>query len=147
MHIGLKIFIWGVLGLVVFGALLFGPAGTFDYWQAWVFLAAFVSTTIGPTIYLARNDPAALQRRMRSGPLAEGRTIQKFIVIGAFLGFFAMMVLSACDHRYWAMFILVPGTLVLVFRILDEEKLLTQELSGYREYRQLVRYRLVPYVW
>ncbi|MEQ0598378.1 isoprenylcysteine carboxylmethyltransferase family protein, partial [Mycobacterium tuberculosis] len=31
--------------------------------------------------------------------------------------------------------------------ILDEEKLLTQELSGYREYRQLVRYRLVPYVW
>ncbi|CNN01227.1 integral membrane nitrite extrusion protein NARU (nitrite facilitator) [Mycobacterium tuberculosis] len=36
---------------------------------------------------------------------------------------------------------------VLVFRILDEEKLLTQELSGYREYRQLVRYRLVPYVW
>lgn len=100
MHIGLKIFIWGVLGLVVFGALLFGPAGTFDYWQAWVFLAAFVSTTIGPTIYLARNDPAALQRRMRSGPLAEGRTIQKFIVIGAFLGFFAMMVLSACDHRY-----------------------------------------------
>lgn len=57
MHIGLKIFIWGVLGLVVFGALLFGPAGTFDYWQAWVFLAAFVSTTIGPTIYLARNDP------------------------------------------------------------------------------------------
>lgn len=45
MHIGLKIFIWGVLGLVVFGALLFGPAGTFDYWQAWVFLAAFVSTT------------------------------------------------------------------------------------------------------
>lgn len=224
MHIGLKIFIWGVLGLVVFGALLFGPAGTFDYWQAWVFLAAFVSTTIGPTIYLARNDPAALQRRMRSGPLAEGRTIQKFIVIGAFLGCFAMMVLSACDHRYgwssvpaavcvigdvlvmtglgiamlvviqnryaastvrveagqilasdglykivrhpmyagnvvmmtgiplalgsyWAMFILVPGTLVLVFRILDEEKLLTQELSGYREYRQLVRYRLVPYVW
>lgn len=62
MHIGLKIFIWGVLGLVVFGALLFGPAGTFDYWQAWVFLAAFVSTTIGPTIYLARNDPAALPK-------------------------------------------------------------------------------------
>lgn len=99
MHIGLKIFIWGVLGLVVFGALLFGPAGTFDYWQAWVFLAAFVSTTIGPTIYLARNDPAALQRRMRSGPLAEGRTIQKFIVIGAFLGFFAMMVLSRLDGQ------------------------------------------------
>lgn len=116
MHIGLKIFIWGVLGLVVFGALLFGPAGTFDYWQAWVFLAAFVSTTIGPTIYLARNDPAALQRRMRSGPLAEGRTIQKFIVIGAFLGFFAMMVLSACDHRYgWSS---VPAAVCVIGDVL-----------------------------
>jgi protein-S-isoprenylcysteine O-methyltransferase Ste14 len=37
--------------------------------------------------------------------------------------------------------------LVLVSRILDEEKMLTQELRGYREYMQRVRYRLLPYVW
>jgi protein-S-isoprenylcysteine O-methyltransferase Ste14 len=48
---------------------------------------------------------------------------------------------------YWGLVLLVPGILVLVFRILDEEKLLNQELGGYPEYRQHVRYRLLPYVW
>jgi protein-S-isoprenylcysteine O-methyltransferase Ste14 len=37
--------------------------------------------------------------------------------------------------------------IALALRIRDEEALLTQELSGYREYAQRVHYRLVPYVW
>jgi protein-S-isoprenylcysteine O-methyltransferase Ste14 len=41
----------------------------------------------------------------------------------------------------------VPGLIVLVLRIGDEEQLLGQELNGYREYAQQVHYRLVPYVW
>lgn len=48
---------------------------------------------------------------------------------------------------YWGFFLLVPGLLVLVLRIRDEEDLLTHELSGYRDYTQQVRYRLLPYVW
>lgn len=48
---------------------------------------------------------------------------------------------------YWGLFLLIPGILVLVLRIRDEEALLTHELSGYREYTQRVRYRLLPYVW
>jgi protein-S-isoprenylcysteine O-methyltransferase Ste14 len=39
------------------------------------------------------------------------------------------------------------GLPVLVFRILDEEKMLVAELRGYDEYRQKIRYRLVPGVW
>ena len=39
------------------------------------------------------------------------------------------------------------SVLVFVLRILDEEKMLTQELGGYRVYTQQVRYRLVPHVW
>ena len=42
---------------------------------------------------------------------------------------------------------MIPGLLLLVIRILDEEKLLAQELVGYREYTQQVRCRLVPYMW
>ena len=38
----------------------------------------------------------------------------------------------------------LPG---LALRILDEEKLLRQDLPGYVEYAQQVRYRLVPHVW
>ena len=48
---------------------------------------------------------------------------------------------------YWGIFLLIPGMLVLVLRIRDEEKLLTHELGGYRDYTQRVHYRLLPYVW
>jgi protein-S-isoprenylcysteine O-methyltransferase Ste14 len=41
----------------------------------------------------------------------------------------------------------LPLILVLVARIKDEEKVLTEKLAGYREYKQRVRYRLIPGVW
>jgi len=36
---------------------------------------------------------------------------------------------------------------LLVLRIFVEEKLLTRDLEGYKEYLQKVRHRLVPHVW
>jgi protein-S-isoprenylcysteine O-methyltransferase Ste14 len=224
MKTGVQLAASSIWGLAVLGSLLFLPAGTLNYWQAWVFIGVFTVATIIPSIYLARTNPAALRRRMRGGPLAEGRAIQKIVIIGAFLDLFAMVVLSVFDHRmgwssvpawlcllgdvliaagigfamlvivqnnyaaatvtvetgqsvasrglytfvrhpmyvgnvimmvgiplalgsYWGLLLVIPGVLVLVSRILDEEKMLTQELGGYREYTQRVRYRLLPYVW
>jgi protein-S-isoprenylcysteine O-methyltransferase Ste14 len=37
--------------------------------------------------------------------------------------------------------------LLMVVRILDEEKLLTAELAGYEEYKRKVRYRMIPFIW
>jgi protein-S-isoprenylcysteine O-methyltransferase Ste14 len=48
---------------------------------------------------------------------------------------------------YWALMFVIPGLAVLAVRIRDEEKVLTQQLAGYRDYAQRVHYRLVPYVW
>jgi protein-S-isoprenylcysteine O-methyltransferase Ste14 len=48
---------------------------------------------------------------------------------------------------YWGLVVVVPGVAALAFRIHDEEAMLTQELAGYSEYTQRVRYRLMPYVW
>jgi protein-S-isoprenylcysteine O-methyltransferase Ste14 len=48
---------------------------------------------------------------------------------------------------YWGLVFVVPGLIVLAWRIRDEEKLLREELTGYREYTQSVRYRLVPLMW
>ena len=42
---------------------------------------------------------------------------------------------------------IVPALLALGYRIIDEEKMLKDELVGYREYTQKVHYRLVPGVW
>jgi protein-S-isoprenylcysteine O-methyltransferase Ste14 len=48
---------------------------------------------------------------------------------------------------YWGLLLVIPGLAVLVTRILDEEKVLTQQLAGYADYAQRVHARLVPYVW
>jgi protein-S-isoprenylcysteine O-methyltransferase Ste14 len=100
MTTNLQAAVTALLGLVVFGLLLFLPAGTFTYWQAWVFLAVFTLATSVPTIYLALTNPAALQRRMQGGPAGETRTAQKFIVGGLFLLLPAILVFSSLDHRY-----------------------------------------------
>jgi protein-S-isoprenylcysteine O-methyltransferase Ste14 len=224
MKTGVQATASSVFGLIVLSALVFLPAGTLNYWQAWVFIATFMVATIFPSIYIARTNPAALRRRMHGGPRAEARTIQKILITGAWLGLLALLVISAYDHRmgwssvpawvcllgdvllatglgiamlvviqngyaaatvtvetgqtvvsggvytfvrhpmyvgnmimmvgvplalgsYWGLVFVVPGVVALVLRILDEEKLLTHELAGYREYTQRVRYRLVPYVW
>ena len=36
---------------------------------------------------------------------------------------------------------------VIVVRLKDEEELLTKELPGYAEYKQKVKYRIIPYIW
>jgi protein-S-isoprenylcysteine O-methyltransferase Ste14 len=48
---------------------------------------------------------------------------------------------------WWGLVVLAVVVPVLIWRILDEEKLLAKELPGYQEYEQKVRYRLVPYLW
>ena len=58
-------------------ALLFIPVGTFDYWQAWLFMGVFVGSSTATTVYLAINDPKLLERRMNAGPAAEKKPTQK----------------------------------------------------------------------
>jgi protein-S-isoprenylcysteine O-methyltransferase Ste14 len=103
------------LGLVAFGLMLFLPAGTFHYWQAWVFLAVFALSTWIPSVYLMRTNPAALERRMR-GPLAETRTLQRIVIAVLFICFPAMFVVSALDHRFgWSP---VPASISIVGDVL-----------------------------
>ena len=44
------------------------PAGTWQYWQGWLFIAVFSVSTIGFTVYLALYDRPLLERRMNAGP-------------------------------------------------------------------------------
>ena len=48
----------------------------------------------------------------------------------------------------WLTICLVPLILpVLFWRLLDEERILSRDLSGYNEYASRVRHRLIPYIW
>ncbi|HTM10512.1 MAG TPA: isoprenylcysteine carboxylmethyltransferase family protein [Verrucomicrobiae bacterium] len=86
--------------LVVMAALLFLPAGTIDYWQAWVFLAAFFLPSSAITLYLMKKDPKLLERRLQGGPTVEKETRQKIIQTLTSIMFIAMLVVPALDHRF-----------------------------------------------
>ena len=53
MKIALQLVASAIFSPVFFGLLLFWPAGTFDYWQAWVFIAVFMVAAMIPTLFLA----------------------------------------------------------------------------------------------
>jgi protein-S-isoprenylcysteine O-methyltransferase Ste14 len=104
-----------VFSIAFFALLLFWPAGTFDYWQAWVFIAVFVVGTMIPTVYLAVKYPDALRRRTRS-PFAETRMVQKLLYIGVIATSVTAGVLSALDHRFgWST---VPPAVVVLGNVL-----------------------------
>lgn len=214
----------GLVTAALCGLLLFWAAGTFDYWQAWTFLAVYTTISIAYCVYWGLTNPAVLQRRLRGGPKAETRIPQKLASTALVVAFAAGLVVSALDHRfgwsapptavpilgealavlgfglgvlsimensyaaanitveneqpvistgmyglvrhpmyfaalvtmigiplalgsYWGLVGALAYVPILVVRILDEEQLLAQELSGYREYTRHVRYRLLPYLW
>lgn len=47
----------------------------------------------------------------------------------------------------WGLLTIIPIALVIVWRLLDEEKFLARNLPGYSEYRSKVKARLVPFIW
>ena len=84
---------------LVMASLLFLPARTFAYWQAWVFLAVYFSASIAISLYLITSDPALLARRMSGGPFAEKEPAQRVIMSITSLAFVGLLVLPAIDHR------------------------------------------------
>src|SRR5262247_4549811 len=81
-------------------ALLFGMAGTLRYWQAWVYVSIFLGASVLTTLYLMRNDPALLARRMRGGPMFEREGTQRVIMAFTSLGFIAILVVPGLDRRF-----------------------------------------------
>jgi protein-S-isoprenylcysteine O-methyltransferase Ste14 len=204
--------------------LLFLPAWTLDYWQAWIFLAVYSLSVLAVTLYLMKKDPALLERRISTGPGSEKRKRQKILNFLISKALFLVVVVPVIDHRcawsavplyvvaagdvlvalgsligffvfkentfasatievgtgqkvissgpyalvrhpmyfgwlvtfsgvplalgsWWGLFTIIPVTLVIVWRLLDEETFLAGNLPGYSEYQNRVRYRLVPLIW
>lgn len=206
---------------VFIGLILFLPAGSFRFWEAWVYAVVLLIPMMITVTYLAKNDPALLERRMR---LKEKEEKQKKIVHLFRLPFLLGYLIPGFDYRFnwsevptilvvianlvvflgyllvfrvfrentytsriveveknqkvistgpyaivrhpmyvgsilmfqftplalgswWAFLAFAFLPVVLVIRILDEERLLKRDLPGYPEYCQKVRYRLIPYIW
>ena len=109
---------WLLVLLVVMGAVLFSSAWTFNYWQAWVFLSVFGLSSLAVTVYLMKNDPKLLERRMHGGPTAEKELSQKIIMSAASIGFAAILIVPALDHRWhWSAvppYAVIAGNILIV---------------------------------
>ncbi|NLG24242.1 MAG: isoprenylcysteine carboxylmethyltransferase family protein [Clostridiales bacterium] len=208
-------------GLVAIGLLLFLPAGSIYYWNAWVFIGLLFIPMLIMGIVLLLKVPDLLKKRL-STKEKEGE--QRQVVALSLLMFAGGFIIAALDFRYgwsdlpdWvviaaaatflasyglyaevmrenaylsrtvevqesqkvidtglyglvrhpmyaatiALFLSIPLILgsayafivfliyppLLVKRIENEEAVLREELQGYVEYSERVKYRLIPYIW
>lgn len=209
---------------VMLAAAVFLPPWTLRYWQGWVCLAAFFVPACLISVWVAKHDPALLERRLKAGPKAEKETGQKIVQTITSIVFLGDFAVPAFDHRFgwssvpvwaavigdlmmlvgfaitfavfkansftsgiievaedqkvistgpyaivrhplysgglimlfgippalgswWGMLVNLPLLAAIIWRLLDEERFLVEKLTGYAEYRESVRYRLVPFVW
>jgi protein-S-isoprenylcysteine O-methyltransferase Ste14 len=89
------LFLLGILALA-----LFWPAGTFNFWQAWLYLAVFAACVILITGYLIAYDRSLLQSRLSVGPVAETQRSQQIIQGLASLFFIGLYVVPGLDRRF-----------------------------------------------
>ncbi len=206
---------------IVLGLLVLVPAGTFNFWQVYVYIGILVIPMIFVLFYFLKNDPLFLERRTR---VKEKEKAQKIIQIVFSLIFLLGFVIPGLDKRfgwsdipinivsitdiiillgylliffvfrensyasrvvevdksqkvittglysivrhpmylgvllmyiptpvalgsYWGLIPMAAIPLAIVLRILNEEKVLSKDLPGYKEYCQKTRYRLIPLIW
>jgi protein-S-isoprenylcysteine O-methyltransferase Ste14 len=101
-----------LIGATLLGLLLFLPAWTLNYWQAWFFIVVFLTSVNGIGLYLSLKDPELLERRKKFGPGVEQSTAQKIIMSISVMGSLGMIVFCAFDYRFgWSR---VPAVVSLV---------------------------------
>ena len=210
-----------LLGAVIFGLLIFLPAGSLHYWQGWLLMGIlFVPMFVAGLILMVKN-PELLRKRLNA---KEEEKEQKSVVALSGVMFVAAFVVAGLNWRFqwlvlpnWAVWLaaalflfgyvlyaevlrentylsrtievqedqkvidtglygivrhpMYTATIIIFLsmplvlaspisflimllyipliakRIRNEETVLEEGLKGYREYKQRVKYKVLPYVW
>lgn len=210
--------------IIIMGILFFVSAGSLAFWQAWVYLIVFGTSSLLITLFLMKKDMALLKRRVNAGAAAENEKNQKIIQAFAQFIFIAILIIPGLDHRFrWSevsLFLIIAGDIlvalgfyivflvfkensftsaiieiaedqkvistgpykivrhpmysgalllllftpfalasfwslplvilmiiIIIYRLLDEEKFLSKNLDGYESYCRKTRFRLIPRIW
>ena len=208
-------------GLLIVCLLLFLPAGSLQYHQAWLLIGILFIPMFVAGLVMMKINPELLAKRLN---VKEKETEQREVVLFSGLMFLAAFILAGLSKRFgWLMlpfpvsiiaaavflaayalyaevlrenaylsrtievqedqkvidsgvygivrhpmymatvilFLAMPLVLgsvisfivmlsylpIIVKRIRNEEKVLTEGLQGYKEYKEKVRYRLIPFIW
>jgi len=86
--------------IVLLALLLFVPAWSLDFWQAWLFALVYIASALLITAYLLKRDPDLIERRLRTGPSAEKRRSQKIVQTLAYVFFVLLLAFPGLDHRF-----------------------------------------------
>lgn len=140
---------------LAFAAMLVVPA--LDYRFGWshvpAWLSAFGDVLVAAGLGLAmfvvvQNQYASANITVEDGQPLVSTGLYGVVRHPMYFGNVILMIgIALALGSYWALLLVVVGVLLMVVRILDEEKMLTEQLDGYRDYTQKVRYRLVPLIW
>lgn len=113
--------------LVVLSAMFFIPAGTFNFWQAWVYLAIILGCMIYIASYLIKYHPDLMERRMR---FKEREKEQSLIIKLSYIPFIFAYVLPGFDRRFgWSdmpVWVAIVGNLfvfvgyILIFNVFKQ---------------------------
>ena len=57
------------------------------------------------------------------------------------------LVMPLVLGSWWALIPFAFYPAIIISRLKDEEELLTRELAGYKEYKEKVKYRIIPFIW
>lgn len=210
-----------IAGIVMVGTLLFLPAGTFNFWNAWLLMGLLFIPIFIVMICLWVKSPELLKKRLNT---KEKEKEQKYVILISILLFFSAFIIAGLDFKFgwsqmpqwiikvssiillisyalyievmrenaylsrsveiqenqkvidtglygiirhpmyfatillylafplvlgswiaFAIFLIFP--FVLAKRIKNEEKILEEGLEGYKEYKQKVKYKMIPFVW
>jgi protein-S-isoprenylcysteine O-methyltransferase Ste14 len=128
------------LTLVILGAMLFIPAGTIFYWQAWVFLPVLFIPFLFTAIYFLNKDPGLMERRMK---FKEKETKQKKIIKMSTLFFLVGFLIPGLDFRYgWShvpVWLVVLGNIfvflgyVIIFFVFKENSYTSRTVEVYKK--------------
>jgi len=102
-----------VFGVLIVGALLFGSANSFEYWNGWLFMALlFIPMFIAGIILMIKN-PGLLRKRLNA---KEKENEQKWVLLLSGLMFIAGFIIAGLNYRYkW---IEMPNAVIITSSIL-----------------------------
>ena len=119
-------------GVIAIAAMFFLPAGTFRYWQAWVYMLILLVPLFIFAAYLILRNPALLERRMRT---REMEPEQRKIIALSSTVLLAAFIIPGFDRRFgWSSvptwLVLVSDAVVLLSYIMVVWVLVTNEYAG-----------------
>lgn len=92
--------------------VLFLPAWSLNYWQAWIYWIIFFVSVSAISVYFIKKDISLIAKRVKAGPTAETQLSQKVIQAIAAFCFILLLLIPPLDFRFqWSN---VPSFIVVI---------------------------------